>query len=82
MQPETSKPMKLSTLRKDLFNVVDHIIATGQSVELERDGHKLKIILDEKKDKLARLVSRPDIIQCSDEELMAPTAEWTEGSDL
>ena len=77
MKIEANKPMKISTLRRDIFNVVDHIIETGQSVELEREGHKLKIILDEKKDKFLNLVERKNVILCSDDELMASPAEWS-----
>jgi len=72
-----SKAMKLTTLRRELFKVVDQVIDTGQSVELEREGHKLKIILDEKKDKFLNLVKRNNVILCSDDELLLSPAKWS-----
>lgn len=73
----TNKPIKLTALRRDLFKVVDQIIATGQSVDIEREGHKLKIVLDEKKDKFQNLVKRTGVLLCSDEELISSSADWS-----
>ncbi|MGA1865411.1 MAG: type II toxin-antitoxin system Phd/YefM family antitoxin [bacterium] len=41
--------ISLTSLRNKLFKVVDEIIETGIPVEIERKGHKLKIVLEEKK---------------------------------
>ena len=47
--------LSLSALRQQLFKVVDKVIETGVPVEIERHGHRLKIVLDEPRSKLANL---------------------------
>ena len=41
--------LSLTALRNNLFKIVDEIIKTGNPVEIERNGHRLKIVLKEKK---------------------------------
>ena len=48
------RPISLTALRNILFEIVDQIIQTGNPVELERKGHRLKIVIDEQKSKLVR----------------------------
>jgi hypothetical protein len=52
--------MKLSAtkLRNDVYSVLDHILETGQHVEVERKGKILKIIPAQTPDKLSRLKKR------------------------
>jgi len=71
-----SKPLNLTTLRKELFKVVDQVIETGQSIEIERNGHKLKIVLDEKKDKFLNLTKRNHVVLCDEDELIASSSDW------
>lgn len=70
-------PIRLTALRRELFKVFDHVIKTGQSAEIERNGHRLKIVLDEKKDKFQNLVKRDDVILCGDDELLSSPAKWS-----
>jgi len=44
-------PLSLTALRSQLLKIVDRVIETGMPVEIERKGHKLKIVLAEKKSK-------------------------------
>ena len=44
--------MSLTALRNQIFKVVDRVIKTGIPVEIERKGHRLKIVLAEKRSKL------------------------------
>lgn len=60
----------ITNLRQRIFKEIDKIITTGKPLEIERNGHKLKIILESKKSKLNNLITRKDIIKCSDEELI------------
>lgn len=60
----------VTNLRQKIYSTVDKVIATGQPIEIERKGHKLKIVLEEKKSKLASLVTRNNVVKCSDEELI------------
>jgi PHD/YefM family antitoxin component YafN of YafNO toxin-antitoxin module len=44
-------PISLTALRSQLFKIVDRVIETGIPVEIESKGHKIKIVLEEKKSK-------------------------------
>lgn len=55
-------PITLTELRNDLYKVVDQIIATGNPVEILRNGHKIKIILADGPSKLDRLTKRSDVM--------------------
>jgi hypothetical protein len=67
----------VTKLRQSLFNEIDKVIATGQPIEIERKGHRLQIVLAEKKSKLSALVTRENIIACSDDELIYN--DWLKG---
>ena len=60
-------PISLTSLRKNLFKIVDGVFKTGNPVEIERNGHRLKIVLDEKKRKLDNLKSHDCIVGDPDE---------------
>ena len=47
--------ISLTALRQQLFKIVDKVIQTGIPVEIERRGHRLKIVLDDPPRKLANL---------------------------
>ena len=47
--------ISLTALRQHLFKIVDKVIQTGIPVEIERRGHRLKIVLDDPPRKLANL---------------------------
>ncbi len=68
--------LTLKTLRQQLFKIVDEIIQTGIPVEIERRGHRLKIILDDPPSKLAKL--RPHNAILGDAEQLADleTDRW------
>jgi PHD/YefM family antitoxin component YafN of YafNO toxin-antitoxin module len=70
--------MKIITatkLRQNLYNILDNVIESGLPVEIERHGHKLKIIPEEKKSKLEKLEEH-DIIKGTPEELV--DIEWSD----
>jgi hypothetical protein len=60
-------PISLTALRSQLFKIVDRVIETGMPVKIERKGHRLKIVLDEKKSKLNNLKRRNCIVGDPDE---------------
>ena len=74
--------LTLTALRQKLFNVVDQVIKTGVPVEIERKGHKIKIILDEPKSKLANLKPRPCIVGDPDDLVDIDLGDWSEISKL
>ncbi len=75
-------PMSLTALRNQLFKVVDEVIKTGIPAEIERNGHKVKIVLEEKKSKLDNLKAHDCIIGDPDDLVDLKVAEWGEASKL
>jgi hypothetical protein len=51
-----------SKLRENIYRVLDHALETGEVVEIERNGRRLRIVPDEPQTRLERLVSRPDAV--------------------
>ena len=62
--------LTVTELKQKIFSEIDKVIATGQPIENERKGHRLKIILEEKKSKLSSLSRKDDVVACSDYELI------------
>ncbi len=77
-----AKLMSITALRQQLFKVVDQVIATGVPVEIERRGYRVKIVLDEKKSKLANLKTHDCIVGDPDDLLSLDMAEWNETENL
>ncbi len=76
------RPMSLTALRSNLFKIVDKVIETGNPVELERKGHRLKIVIEAKKSKLENLKSHDCIVGNPDELIDLKVAEWHESEKL
>lgn len=68
--------ISLTALRSNLFKIVDEIIKTGNPVEIERNGHRLKIVLEEKRSKLANLKPRDCIVGNPDDLIQIRHAIW------
>ena len=51
-----------SKLRQDIYRVLDQVLATGEPVEIERNGRRLRITADEPPSRLGELVRRPDAV--------------------
>lgn len=75
-------PILLTALRNNLFKIVDGIIKTGNPVEIERNGHRLKIILEEKKSKLDNLKPHDCIVGDPDDLVQIKVGEWREPTKL
>lgn len=65
-----------SSLRADIYRILDSILETGEPVEIERNGQRLRIVPAEPRSKLDRLVSRPGLILGDPEELVH--IEWSD----
>lgn len=50
--------MKATQLRKDIYNILDQVIETGQPISIERKGKTLKLMVDEPFDKIAKLAGK------------------------
>ena len=76
------RPVSLTALRNNLFKIVDQVIQTGNPVTVERKGHKLKIVLEEKKSKLKNLKSHDCIVGDPDDLVKLKVGEWRETNNL
>ena len=80
-----SKHLSPTALRKDLFNILDAVVATGVPVEINRRGRTLKIVLEDKPsrmDVLARYAV-DDLIAGDPEELVSvDLTTWSEQENL
>jgi antitoxin (DNA-binding transcriptional repressor) of toxin-antitoxin stability system len=72
-----------STLRANVYRVLDQVLETGVPVEIERHGRRLRIAparegRGARTKKLARLKPRPRYLRCAPEELvhMDWSREW------
>ena len=61
-----------SKLRENVYRVLDQVLETGEPVEIERNGRRLRIIVDpdDAQTKLRRLVRRPDLVVGDSEEFI------------
>ena len=74
--------ISLTTLRQQLFKVVDRIIKTGVPVEISRRGHKLRIVPMAKTSKLARLTPPKAIVGNPEDLVELKTGKWRKGRNL
>ena len=75
--------LSLTKLRKQLYQVVDQVLATGVPVEIERHGKKLLIVPAEKpSSKLANLKKRNGIIGDPEALVDLKVSEWQELDNL
>jgi hypothetical protein len=68
-----------STLRANVYRVLDQVLETGEPVEIERNGRRLFIVADQPPSRLAKLVHRPDVVVGDSEELVHVdwSGEWS-----
>ena len=59
-----------SKLREDIYRVLDHVLATGEPVEIERNGRRLRIIADEPPTRMSRLVRRDGVVTDDSDDLV------------
>lgn len=51
-----------SELRQDVYRLLDQVLETGEPLEIERKGRKLRIVAADTGSKLDRLVGNPGYI--------------------
>ena len=51
-----------STLRQNIYKLFDHVISTGEPIEIMRKGKKIKITLEHDLKPIDRLVLRPEVL--------------------
>lgn len=75
-------PISLTALRNQLFKLIDQAIATGIPVEIERKGHRLKIVPEHRKSKLDNLKPHACIIGDPDDLVDLKVGKWEEEQNL
>lgn len=74
---------KATTLRQNLYAILDSVIDEGQVVEIERRGHRLRIVAETKPSIWSRL--EPHAVVTGDPEDLVKggwESSWSQGSDL
>lgn len=51
-----------SRLRADIYQILDEVLRTGQPIEIERKGQRLRVAAVEPPDRLATLEPHPDAV--------------------
>ncbi len=64
--------------RKDLFNLLDMLLETGKTLDINRNGQLFKVIPPKKIKKLERLTPHPDAVVGDSDELVSMdwSGEW------
>ncbi|HIG28249.1 MAG TPA: type II toxin-antitoxin system Phd/YefM family antitoxin [Verrucomicrobiales bacterium] len=61
--------IKATHLRKNIYQILDGVIVTGQSIEIERHGKRLKLVLADQLPKLSQLGKRK-VMNCDPKDLV------------
>lgn len=64
----------LTELRSDLYNKIDHLIETGEFIEIKRKGHTVRITSTKSSSKLSNMVDRKHVIKDQSDELI--NSDW------
>ncbi|TNM38339.1 type II toxin-antitoxin system Phd/YefM family antitoxin [Nocardioides albidus] len=72
-------PVSPSQLRQDIYRLIDRVIDTGEPLEIERKGHRLRLIADEPVDRLSRISGNPAAVVGDPDDLISMdwSAEWS-----
>ncbi len=78
------KTFTLTSLRNNLFGIVDKIIETGVPIEIERNGRKIFLVPEEPmKTRLSNLKQRDWIVGDPDELIhIEGLTQWNESNNL
>lgn len=73
-------PLSLTKARADLYKIVDGVLETGNPVEIERRGKRVRIVPVRPASKLDNLVKRPGTLVGDPEDVvhMDWSGEWSE----
>jgi len=68
-----------SKLRANIYRILDQVLATGEPVEIERNGRIIRLVADKGPSKLDKIIPEPDLVVGDPEELvhMDWSSEWT-----
>jgi len=64
-----------SELRQNIYKLLDQVLESGVPLEIERNGRRLRVVPDDARSKLDRLVPHPGTIIGDPEDLVH--LDWT-----
>lgn len=75
-------PVTASQLRRDVYRLLDQVLETGVPLEIERKGHRLRIVADDGGSRLERIRGNPDAIVGDPDDLVHLdwSTAWQPGS--
>jgi antitoxin (DNA-binding transcriptional repressor) of toxin-antitoxin stability system len=62
--------VSISQLRQDIYRLLDRVLETGEPLEIERKGRRLRVVPDEPVSKLSRIRGNPNAIVGDPEDLV------------
>lgn len=72
-------PISLSTLRQDIYRLVDAVLESGEPLEIVRKGRTLRIVSDAPVDRLARITPIRGLVTGDPAELVE--IDWSDAWD-
>ena len=75
----------ITQLRSHLYQWIDHVVATGEPIEINRHGTTVKIIRDKPKHQKKRVFEKREGFFIGDPESIVHmdwSSEWSAGRDL
>ena len=72
------EPVTPSQLRQDIYRLIDRVLETGEPLEIERKGRRLRLVPDVPVDRLDRIRANPAAIVGDPEDLVSLdwAADW------
>ncbi|MGB4777043.1 type II toxin-antitoxin system Phd/YefM family antitoxin [Microbacterium sp.] len=73
-----------SELRQNVYRLVDQVLETGEAIEIERKGRRLRLVPAEPPDRLARINVDPAVIVGEPDDLVSIdwSAEWNADAEV
>ncbi|CAN5890124.1 hypothetical protein BH23ACT2_BH23ACT2_02090 [soil metagenome] len=67
-----------SQLRQDIYRLIDQVLETGEPLEVERKGRRLRLVPEEPASRLDRIGGNPEAIVGDPEDLVSMdwSASW------
>jgi hypothetical protein len=71
-------PVTPSQLRQDVYRLIDRVLETGEPLEIERKGRRLRLVPDAPVDRLSRIRVDPEAITGDPGDLVSIdwSSEW------
>lgn len=79
------EPVTTSQLRQDIYRLLDHVLETGEVLEISRKGRRLRLVPDvPERDRLTAIRTDPAVIAGDPEELVSQdwSGEWRGDDEL